>query len=261
MKLLLTLLSILYLQSPVFSAVDTLSIDSKLLNKKSSLIVIIPESYYDNNLHFPVVYLLHGKSGRYDNWISLVPEIVDYAEKYNFIIVCPEGGSNGWYLDSPLKTDSHYESFFTDELIPFIDENYRTIDDAAGRAITGLSMGGHGALYLTIRNPELFGQAGSMSGALDFASLKRDYLKEIVKEGEERKKYSVYHLINNDLKGTPIIIDCGLDDFLYEQNIKVHEKLKNMRIDHDFILRPGIHNWKYWKNAVEYQLLFFYKNF
>lgn len=82
------------------------------------------------------------------------------------IIVCPDG-RNSWYWDSPVDPSMQMESFFTDCLIPTVDSLYRTMPARGGRAITGLSMGGHGALWLAWRHPDLFGAAGSMSGGVD----------------------------------------------------------------------------------------------
>ncbi|WP_242499227.1 alpha/beta hydrolase family protein [Flavobacterium sp. 140616W15] len=71
-------------------------------------------------------------------------------------------------FDSPIDTTFKYETYVIDELVPFIDKNYKTITSREGRAISGLSMGGHGALYLSFKHQEVFGAAGSMSGGVDF---------------------------------------------------------------------------------------------
>jgi S-formylglutathione hydrolase FrmB len=62
-------------------------------------------------------------------------------------------------------------------------------------------------------------------------------------------------LKNDNLK---IIIDCGVDDFFYPINVKLHEKLLERNIDHDFISRPGRHNWQYWGKAIYTQAIFFH---
>ncbi len=92
-----------------------------------------------------------------------MPELTTYADRYNVLIVCPDG-QNSWYLDSPVKPTVRYETFMTAELLPFVDKRYRTQPDRQHRAITGLSMGGHGALFLAMRHRDLYGQAGSLSG-------------------------------------------------------------------------------------------------
>ncbi len=54
-----------------------------------------------------------------------------------------------------------------------------------------------------------------------------------------------------------VIFDCGTEDFFYINNHALHEKMVQLKIPHDYIERPGKHEWAYWKNAVQYQLLFF----
>jgi S-formylglutathione hydrolase FrmB len=58
-----------------------------------------------------------------------------------------------------------------------------------------------------------------------------------------------------------LIIDCGTADFFFEVNERLHKELLYRNIPHDYITRPGSHNWDYWKNAVRYQLLYFYDYF
>ena len=140
-----------------FSAtVDTVSVFSDKMNKNIRAVVIKPQSY-DNNEAHPVLYLLHGHGGRYDGWIKDAPHIKELADQYGMMIVCPDGGFSSWYWDSPVDSTFQYETFVSKELIAWMDKNYKTVPSRAGRAITGLSMGGHGGLYLAFRNQEVFG--------------------------------------------------------------------------------------------------------
>ena len=119
--------------------VDTVNIYSKGMNKKVPAVVILPESYKSSK-NLPVIYLLHGYSDNYLKWITTVPSIKDLADRYKVIIVCPDGGFDSWYLDSPLLKEHKYETFISTELIDWIDKNYKTNSSKNGRAITGLSM-------------------------------------------------------------------------------------------------------------------------
>ena len=65
------------------------------------------------------------------------------------------GAVNTWYFDSPINPASRWQTFLTTELIPYVDSHYRTVAKREGRAITGLSMGGHGAFYTAFRHPDL----------------------------------------------------------------------------------------------------------
>lgn len=146
--------------------VDTVSTYSSSMKKSIKAVVVTPDSYNENE-EFPVVYLLHGYSGNYKDWIRKVPEIQEYADRFNLIIVCPEGDFGSWYLDSPEISQSNYETYTSSELVEWIDKHYSTITNRNGRAITGLSMGGHGAFYLAFKHQDVYGMAGSMSGGVD----------------------------------------------------------------------------------------------
>lgn len=144
--------------------VDTVEVHSRKMGRAVRTIVISPEKTEGKGA--AVVYLLHGYGGNETTWPSLKPELKDYADRENLIFVCPNG-ENSWYWDSPLNEDSQFETFVSRELVSYVDGHYRTLPSREKRAITGLSMGGHGALWLAIRHQDVFGAAGSTSGGLD----------------------------------------------------------------------------------------------
>lgn len=245
------------------ASVDTLSVYSPSMKKELKCVVIKPAAYKKKKAHFPVVYLLHGYSGWYANWIIRVPQLKEQADKLALIIVCPEGGYSSWYYDSPADSTMRYETHIVAEIVPYVDAHYRTIATPGARAITGLSMGGHGGLFLGLRHPGVFGACGSMSGAVDVNTLRSKYeimklLGDTLAYPQRWKEYSVYYMVEQHA-GTkqPIIFDCGVSDFFYESNKLLHEKMLRLKIAHDYIERPGNHDWAYWSNAVPYQLYYF----
>jgi S-formylglutathione hydrolase FrmB len=181
--------------------------------------------------------------------------------------VLPDGGFASWYFDSPKDSTSRYETYIIDELVPLIDRRYKTRATADGRAISGLSMGGHGALYLAFRHQDVFGAAGSMSGGVDFRPFPDNWeldrrLGVYAQEPENWERNTVVNMLHLLKSATPaLIIDCGSEDFFYKVNCRLHDELLYRNIPHDFISRPGVHNLDYWKNAVKYQLLFFNEYF
>ena len=168
-----------------------------------------------------------------------------------------------WYFDSPLDSSMRYETYIAQELLPWVDKHYRTIAHKRGRAITGLSMGGHGALYLTLRHQGLWGAAGSMSGGVDIRPFPNswDLSKRLGKYAkypqnwEQNTVINMLHLL--DKQAPALIIDCGVDDFFYTVNKNLHQAMLLRNIRHDYIERPGKHDWDYWANAVKYQVLYF----
>ncbi|MEI7502752.1 MAG: alpha/beta hydrolase family protein [Paludibacter sp.] len=242
--------------------VDTISVFAPKMHKEVKSVVIVPKDY-SKNKHYPVLYLLHGYSDNYSKWVKAVPTIKELSTEHQMIIICPDGGYSSWYFDSPIDTTFQYESFITKDLLPYIDANYSTIIDKSARAITGLSMGGHGALYIAIRNKNLFAHAGSMSGGVDLRTSSKKYdlakrIGSIETHPEEWDNRSVINMVNS-LKNNELdlIIDCGVSDFFYQLNAALHRRLIALNIDHDYIERPGIHNWSYWTNSIQYQMLYF----
>lgn len=251
-----------YASSTYSATVDTVNVFSAGMNKNIKTVVVKPDTYNEKQ-SFPVLYLLHGYSDRYDGWVTKVPSIIELSDSHDIIVVCPDGGFNSWYWDSPVDAAYQYETFVTKELIKWADNNLYTIPSREGRAITGLSMGGHGGLYLAFRNQDVFGACGSMSGGVDIRPFPNnwDMYKYIGKQSESPENWNEYtvmgllHLLTpNRLK---IIIDCGTEDFFYEVNERLHKELLYRNIPHDYISRPGSHNWEYWSNAIKYQMLYF----
>lgn len=248
--------------------VDTLDIYSPAMRKTTRCLVLKPDNYSVMGARYPVVYLLHGHSGNYTGWLGEAPQLLEAVDNLQIIIVCPDGGYDSWYVDSPVDSTVRYATHIAMEVVDFVDYYYHTRQDAAGRAITGLSMGGHGALSLAIRHPERFGAAGSMSGGLDLRSFRRNnwdlegVLGDPNRYWENWERASVVNLVPQINTGKPeIIFDCGLGDFFLETNREMHRRLTEANIPHDYTERPGEHNGAYWSSAVDYHLLFFYKFF
>jgi S-formylglutathione hydrolase FrmB len=253
--------------------VDTIQIQSSYLKKATKFVIIQPsnQSQQRNQLNtqerYPVVYLLNGYGGDYGQWPITTPQLKKTADDLKIIFVCPDGGIGSWYFDSPIDSSIRYESYITKELVPYIDANFSTKANPKSRAITGLSMGGHGALYLAIRHSDLFGAAGSTSGGVDFRPFPNRWdIKKALGEYEQNKErwyeYTVMRqveLLKN--KQLAIIIDCGIDDFFMPMNRALHEKLLQLKIDHDYIERPGEHNHIYWGSSIDFQMLFFHQFF
>lgn len=271
-------LLVLLITNFLFAAkVDTLEIVSKSMGRTLKTAVVTPTAYSKSKANYPVVYLLHGAYGHFQDWLKKTPNknlVTALADQYNIIIVLPEGETFSFYLDSPVTKESQFETFITQEVIQKVDANYRTIANDKGRVITGLSMGGHGALYLSSKHPELFCAAGSMSGAVDMSTIfnpeNLERMKPLItpilgteiSSAEVLEKYAVLGKIETIKKNKlPLIIDCGVDDFLIENNRELHRRLVYNKIPHDYTERPGAHTWEYWENALPYHILFFSKVF
>lgn len=259
------ILLFLLISTSVFAQkIDTLTIFSNSMQKNIKNVVIIPDVYQESK-EIPVLYLLHGAYGNYSNWITKVPQLKEYANQYNMIIVCPDGNPFSWYFDSPIDKKFRYETYISKELITVVDEKYATIKSQKGRAITGLSMGGHGAFYLAFKHQDIFGAVGSMSGGMDLVRFANKKNYELTKRLGDFKEFPNNWINNTIINMTDLVIgkdlkiyfDCGIDDFLYETNIDLHKKMISQKIPHDYTERSGGHSWEYWANSIKYHIIFF----
>lgn len=249
------------------SKVDTVAIYSNAMHKSIKCVVVTPDSYNEKQAHYPVVYILHGYSGNYSDYVKKVHRMGAMADAYQMILVCPDGAFVSWYLDSPVDSSYRFETYVGKEIPAYIDQHYRTKTSRKYRAITGLSMGGHGALYLAIRHQDTFGAAGSMSGGVDFRPFPNNWdlakrLGTYKDHSENWDKHVVVNqlsLLKND--SLSLLIDCGVKDFFIDVNRQLHQRLLEQGISHDYIERAGAHTWEYWSNSIEYQLFYFSRIF
>lgn len=245
--------------------VDTVAIFSPAMAKAAQAVVVLPERYLTSQERFPVVYLLHGWSGSYRDWPTKA-DLKPLADRYEFILVCPDGGYASWYVDSPLRKDSQYETYIAKEVVDYVDAHYRTTADSTGRFLCGLSMGGHGAFTLLAKYPERFAGAGCLSGAMTLTpAARRAGLADVLGEYEQAPRLweensATFLCTRLAGRNKAIFLDCGIDDFLLDTNRQLHSRMVELKIPHDYTERPGGHTWAYWSNALEYHLLFFRKN-
>ena len=245
--------------------VDTVKIHSKAMDRDIYNVIVTPAQYNDAYA-MPVVYLLHGHGDDHTKWVNQTqPRLPQLANQYGIILVCPNG-EQSWYFDSYNNPKNQFETYVSKELIEYVDKNYKTIRSPHARAITGFSMGGHGALWLAFRHQDVFGACGSLSGGVDFRAFPnnwhiKDHLGEQKDNKERWNNSTALSQIDKIKPGLSIAIDCGTEDFFYPCNVALHEALLEKKIPHDYTIRPGGHNHSYWRNAILYQLIFFTEHF
>lgn len=265
---LITLASLLF--AFVFSAkaftTDTLTIAADgYLPVPMKVTVITPEGQKPA-AGFPTAYLLNGYGGDYTSWGTVRPDLGNLADLFGMVLVMPSG-MDSWYWDAPANPEVRMESFFTDVLVPYVDTNYPTDKRAENRAIMGLSMGGHGGLWLGLRHPDIWKNCGSTSGGVNIIPFPENWkmklaLGEYDANPEVWESHTVINLVPGLEPGTNnIIFDCGSEDFFAKVNAELHQALLDAEIPHDYISRPGKHNASYWANALPYQLMYFKTKF
>lgn len=239
---------------------------SEFLSKSDTVLIFKPKTYMPKE-KYPLVYLLHGYSENYRQW-SQTTDLQKLSDQYKMIIVCPDGFVT-WYINSPYDKGSQAEDFFFKELVPKLHTKF-SIDDR-NIFISGLSMGGYGAIRYFLLHQEYFNTAGSTSGAFSLdiniltkASLSFFQTTRIIKDlshslgsSKEWNQYSISSLVKAYNKGNPFLIDCGTDDILYSSTLEVKNLADSLKIPITFISQPGNHNTEYWRKSIEHHFIFF----
>lgn len=252
-------LGLCYSTTSVAFSEKNIDVYSQAMNKNIPVTVVLPEGYTEAK-KYSTIYTLHGWSGNNRNY----PEktgLGKLADKYGVIYVSPDGNYDSWYVDSELKKDSQYYTFVAKELVDYIDKHYATEPTKEQRAITGLSMGGFGALYIGIKNQHVFGQIGSMSGGVNIEQFKNNWgIAAVV--NDHWHDYNIKDLAHSLIfTKSQIIIDCGIDDFFIEPNRELHRKLLDLNIPHTYTEKPGGHTWAYWTDSIGQHTHFFTQHF
>lgn len=254
---------------------DNLIVPSKILNMDRKFAVYLPPDYETSSRSYPVLYLLHGFGDDQTGWVqfgevlTIADEAIKSGEATAMVIIMPDAntGKRGYVNDA--KGEWRYEDFFFQELMPYVEKEFRIKSDKRFRAIAGLSMGGEGTFIYALHHPELFSAACPLSAAT--GPKNTDEMKtyrlwagaEIIPDSEKDKYFnhnSVLRLIENMpdslKKEVRWYIDCGDDDFLYEGNCLVHIAMRQKEIAHEFRIRDGVHSWTYWRASLPEVLKF-----
>ena len=264
---------------------ESVKLSSKILGKEVKFSLYLPPDYESSARRYPVVYLLHGYTDDETGWLQfgeaayIADDAIHAREIPPMIIIMPDGGVS-WYIND-AEGAVRYEDFLVEELIPYIDQEYRTRPTKEFRGIAGLSMGGYGSLILSMHHPELFTACAAFSSGvwsddqmagMEQTNYDRTYgiLYGKGLSGEARltdtwRKNSVLHqaeiLPEKDLKSVRWYIDCGDDDFLFKGNSLLHISLRERNIPHEYRVRDGAHSWEYWRMVLPIGLGFIGESF
>ena len=244
--------------------------------------VYLPDGYDSSTERYPVLYLLHGAWGNHKSWNRdgggeqprITDEMIAAGKAVKMIVVMPDatgigprrGGKNMGYFN---VRDWAYEDFFFQEFIPYIDQKFRTIASKEGRAIAGLSMGGGGSVVYAQRHPEMFNACYSTSGLLDHryravskVSVNPDEIEWLWSVAQtspvEFLRYATEEQLEK-LRTVRWMLDCGDDDSLIQTNLDFFTEMKREKVAVEFRIRDGVHDWKFWREALPLILQFSFK--
>ena len=220
--------------------------------------LILPNSYTNKALKFPVLYLLHGREQDYSVWQreSVLLTQMNQPNR-EFIVVLPDAGGNTWYQDAAQV------NYFRTDLPTYIEQNYRA---SKIRGIDGLSMGGYGAFHISGQSDAVYVKDYKSVGSMSGAFVESDDAKLL-----DGVKIDSPNTVAQNIAGKSfrIYMDCGDNDTFEWMGLKYSIKKKNEEMrdllltygrilneNFFFYLPPGEHNWSFWNARIPYHLDF-----
>ncbi len=238
--------------------VQTILVNSEAYGRPMPVAVVLPDRYQTlPDQTFPVAYLLHGAHDDHTAWPEKTKGVTArMADLYQRILVCPTGGPFSWYTDSP---DSPAETYIIQELIPFIDQAYRT--EKANRWLTGLSMGGYGSLKLGLNHPDRFAAFVGQSPCIDPGRWKTNWeLDKALGPAAERQSLVTTESLKRWANAKrPFGIIIGTDDFFYQECVEAQGLWASAGVDFFWQTLPGEHNWDFWTQSLPVVFEYFEK--
>lgn len=230
---------------------------SPTANMTRRLTIYTPAGYEQSKEKYPVLYLLHGMGGDENAWSELgratqiMDNLIASGKAKPMIVVMPNGNisqeaapgetSEGLKIPSmqlPKTMDGNFEAAFQD-VVNFVEQNYRVKADKAHRAIAGLSMGGFHSLYISINNPSSFDYIGLFSAAIK--PRQKEVSSPIYKDPESK--------VDNLFKHSPKLLWIGIGntDFLYKENADLRHYLDSKHYPYTYLETDGGHIWRNWR--------------
>lgn len=221
---------------------------SKSLGLRRSLHVYTPPGYDQSRKDLPVLYLLHGSGDNDGTWTALgranviLDNLIAAKKARPMIVVMTDGhafvappGTSPTNTSVRGRNTRDYERDLIEDVMPFVESGYRTINKRESRAIIGLSMGGGQSLQVGLNHLDRFAWVGAMSAAVPEADAITTALADA--QGTNKKLKSLW-------------IAIGKDDFLLSRNKTFDELLTTKGITHTYKITDGNHSWPVWRKYL-----------
>jgi len=247
--------------------VETISVVSPALDGyRDTVDVVLPPGYTaDRARRYPVLYLLHGFTGRPSDYLTIGNLAGTYAalvaggEMQPVILVMPTG-TRSWFSDTEwadsVRPGNKWETFVALDLVNAIDARYRTIRDAGGRGLAGYSEGAYGALNIGLHHPDEFGLIESWSGYMLAGTSPAlfDHSRALLRYNSPAYQVVVAAPRLRAAR-TYIWFYCGSADEDAGQNRAFAAELARLGVAHDFFELPGAHTWRLWRDTMPLSLV------
>ena len=216
----------------------------------------------------PTVFLLHGYSGSYADWGNSM-NLQKLADETGFRIICPDGFFQSWYFNDVNPLKMQWREFFWFDLWPLVSRMYGLDPDRT--FITGLSMGGHGAMNVFLDHPDRFRGAGSMSGVLDLrhSAGSRTTIPQILggrdiddprctAQSAVNRLERIRQTCGSRAGEKLLVVTCGeQDETFLPASTEFVERCKALNLNYIEKYAPGRHEWAYWTEAIHDHLTWF----
>ncbi|MCC3379120.1 alpha/beta hydrolase [Paenibacillus farraposensis] len=258
-------------------AISQVNFYSKALKREVTFNALLPLDRTDMFGHgnteerpFKSLYLLHGYSGNYMDWLSL-SRIRDLSHKYNIAVFMPSG-ENNFYLDDNDKGELFGE-YIGNELVTFTRKMFPLSTKREDTFIGGLSMGGYGAIRNGLKYAGNFSRIIALSSAIityRIAGISTDHKDEVADYKYYRRVFGdlnllmgsdrdpealVLKLIETKVEIPEIYMACGTEDFLLDVNQKFHDFLVSKKVNVTYRETEGGHTFDFWNNYIEKAIL------
>lgn len=235
---------------------------SRLLPGDHPFLIYLPPAYDAGQQRYPVLYLLHGAPGKYTDWYQAagidqtLDALISTRRLRPMIVVLPDG-NGGPYSDTEWANSGdgtlRAEDYLVQEVLPYIDAHYRTLQGAAHRAIGGLSTGAFGAVNITFHHPHLFGYVIGLSG--NYLAANTWTGQTIWADNAARAFNSPISYAHRVPNITALHIYLGVapgdnDGAADQQTHQLAQVLQQLHVPHKVDDFAGGHNWTYWKTHI-----------
>ncbi|NQV42654.1 MAG: prolyl oligopeptidase family serine peptidase [Candidatus Marinimicrobia bacterium] len=254
--------------TPVLGDIHHLKTPSIALSDSNRVILATPAQFDPHKKGgYPFIVMLHGWSGDETQW-EKESDLQSLCDTYQVLLVLPDGGYDGWWVDSEVSPGRNYATHILQEIKIWMVVNYNGSIEHTQHGIMGLSMGGFGAIIQVLNYPDNYAAAASLSGVMDITRHTDNWhltgaLGLYTDNPDRWERNNPLNLANKQAppNSPNMLLVCGRDDFAFKENQEMAKLLELKGYKIDFREEPGTHSHTFWKTHVESAIKFIVSHF